>query len=447
MTDLQRLSFRFRYCSATAALVGFALTFGALTPGLAQGLPNVLERSLKNHPKLVSSVASARGTEFEIEQARAAKRWRMGVVGDLGKAQNFGGATNNSGSDLAVRGYYPVYDGSRADNEIERQQARYSASAGKVRQTREQLALQLVDTYIEVFKQRELAALVGEQAASIGDLYKKVEEIAQLDRGRASELIQVGVRLQQVKSTQQSRLNSAQESLALLNDLAAFPVSVGALQVLPKQDPSWPSGLAVALSLLEDHPAMELARFDSKAAQKAAQIAAAWNKPKVEVQTGVISPYDRTGSRRYLSGVDVRLSVNWQPVDGGAGAAGASALSLQAAAAEVQIQAVKKELSSEVARLWTQVTAREEQAKILSDLAVRAQVVREAYWEQFKIGRRSVLDLLNADNETFQARISARQEQLEAIQAQHRLLAAMGRLGIFFQITNIGVDQLGSSTP
>jgi outer membrane protein TolC len=446
MTVLQRSFFRVPYFAFTSVLVGFGLSLGMNASCTGQSLPDVLERSLRNHPRLASNVATARGTEFEIEQARAAKRWRMGVVGDLGKAQNFAGATNNSGSDLALRGYYPVYDGSRADNEIDRQQARYSASTVRVRQTREQLAGQMVDSYIEVLKQRELAALVAEQAASIGDLYQKVEEIAQLDRGRASELIQVGVRLQQVKSTQLARLNSAQESLSLLNDLAGFSITVAPLQKLPKQVPDWPNNLAVAIGLLEDHPAMELAKFDAKAALKAAQIAAAWSKPKVEVQTGVISPYDSTGSRRYLSGVDIRLSVNWQPVDG-AGAAGASALSQQAAAAEVQIQAVKKELSAEVARLWTQVSSREEQARTLSDLAVRAQVVREAYWEQFKIGRRSVLDLLNADNETFQARISAKQEQLEAIQTQHRLLAAMGRLGIFFQITNIGVDQLGSSTP
>jgi outer membrane protein TolC len=425
----------------------FICIAGTLSPVIAQPLTQVLERSLKDHPKLAATIATARGTEYEIEQARAAKRWRMGVVGDLGKAQNFAGSNNTAGSDVAVRGYYPVYDGSRADNEIERQQARFSVAGGKVRQAREQLASQLVDGYIEVIKQRELAALVGEQVSSINDLYLKVEEIAQIDRGRASELIQVGVRLQQAKSAQLTRLNAAQESLALLNDLAGFSVAVNALQVQPKQSPDWPHSLTSAFILIEDHPSMELAKFDAKVALKAAQIAAAWNKPKVEVQTGLISPYDANGSRRYLSGVDVRLSVNWQPVDGGAGAASAAALSQQSAAAEVQIQAVKKELTAEVARLWTQIRSREEQSKTLTDLAGRAQLVREAYWEQFKIGRRSVLDLLNADNETFQARISAKQEQLDAVQAQHRLLSALGRLGIFFQITNIGVDQLGSSAP
>ena len=60
--------------------------------------------------------------------------------------------------------------------------------------------------------------------------------------------------------------------------------------------------------------------------------------------------------------------------------------------------------------------------------------VRDNYWEQFKIARRSILDLLNVENEIFQARTSAQTDAAEQEQARYRVLAATARLGEFFNL-------------
>jgi outer membrane protein, adhesin transport system len=392
---------------------------GGVSTALAQPIEGMLEKALSNHPKLQAAVSTAKSVEFEIEQARAATRWKVGVVSDVGRGLNFNTGSNGSNAtDMAVRGTKLVYDGARSDNEIERQTKRFSASGNRIVQTREQLASQLVDLYLEVLKQREVGAVLAEQVASTTDLFQKVEAIVFLDRGRNSELTQVSVRLQQAKATQAIRRNA-----------------------------SWPLVLPQALSMIDEHPLVKVSQDEAEAALRAAKISAAWNRPRVELQTGLISPYDTNGARRYLSGVDIRLAVNWQPYDGGAGAAGAFASMQLAAAAEQQVKAVKKDISAEVAKIWTQIKSREDQYQFQRDLAVQAQTVREAYWEQFKIGRRAILELLNADNETFQARIAARQEFLDGIQSQYRLLGALARTGQQFNLSNLGVNQLGSTAP
>ena len=54
--------------------------------------------------------------------------------------------------------------------------------------------------------------------------------------------------------------------------------------------------------------------------------------------------------------------------------------------------------------------------------------MREAYWEQFQIGKRSIIDLLNAENEIYAARLGAATERAELTQARYRLLGATGQL-------------------
>ncbi|HZH06320.1 MAG TPA: hypothetical protein VEY69_06565, partial [Lautropia sp.] len=49
-------------------------------------------------------------------------------------------------------------------------------------------------------------------------------------------------------------------------------------------------------------------------------------------------------------------------------------------------------------------------------------------------GKRSILDLLNAENETFQSRLSAATERLELIQVRYRLLGAVAGLTTYLGI-------------
>jgi adhesin transport system outer membrane protein len=60
--------------------------------------------------------------------------------------------------------------------------------------------------------------------------------------------------------------------------------------------------------------------------------------------------------------------------------------------------------------------------------------VRAAYWEQFQIGKRSIIDLLNAENETYQSRISAVTERIELLQVKYRLLGTLAGLTGFLGI-------------
>jgi outer membrane protein, adhesin transport system len=412
----------------------------------AQPLDKVLEVALSQSPKLQSSISSSNAVSFEVEQAKAALRWRVGLVSDLGRGLSFStGASSSSATDTALRGYLLLYDGGKADSEIDRQDMRFNASVGRIAQTREQVAAQLVDLYLEVLKQRDVAKLLSEQVASITDLYGKVEAIVLLDRGRSSELSQVYVRLQQAKSNQLLRKNAAAEAQSVLDDLAGFIVTTLPIASYPKQAANWPTSFAQVLSYAKEHPSVKISQHEADASLSTAKIAAAWNRPRVELQTGLNSPFDAHGQRRYFSGVDLRFSVTWQPYDGGAGAAGASATSQLAAAAAQQVLSVQKDISADAAKIWAQINSRDEQFRIQADLAIRAQTVKDAYWEQFKIGRRAILDLLNADNETFQARLSARQEFLEGVQAQYKLLGVLALIGSHFNISNLGVNQIGSN--
>jgi adhesin transport system outer membrane protein len=110
--------------------------------------------------------------------------------------------------------------------------------------------------------------------------------------------------------------------------------------------------------------------------------------------------------------------------------------------------ATRRDLETEVARHWTQMVSRAARTGSLDDLVEGARKVRAAYWEQFQIGKRSILDLLNAENETYQSRLSAATERLELVQVRYRLLGSVAGLTAYLGIEPaVPVPEPGQAAP
>ena len=182
------------------------------------------------------------------------------------------------------------------------------------------------------------------------------------------------------------------------------------------------------MDLLNMHPSILARRAEVTAARKAAAVADAWTKPTVNLRARVTSPRDFDGKRKWFGGYDLGLVTDWSPFDGGVGAATAAAANAQVLTAEEAVASTRRALQTDVARHWTQIQSRVGRVSTRAELVESTRQVRAAYWEQFQIGKRSIIDLLNAENEIYAARLGAATEHAELTQARYRLLGATGQL-------------------
>ena len=402
---------------AAAWLAGLA----APVPAAAEPVEALVRYALEHHPRARAALAGSAASGYQLAQVRAARAPQLGLVADPGRAFSGSGGSQDIG-DLGLRGSLLLWDGGRTREAIASQEQRLQAADATLRLTNEDLAARIVDLYLEWYKQDRLAQLAGDNLAAHEALHERVREIASFDRGRASDLVQVGARMQQARITLAARRGAANEARAVLVDLVGRDIG----GVEPPREPAagLPASLADALATLETHPSARGADAETQVARHAWGSASAWMLPRLDLQVGVDSPRDLFGQRHYFDDYSVRLGVTWLPFDGGSGRAGTRAAEQQYLQAREGAQAVRRELSARVVDLWTQVETRRERAGIYRDLVDQSTQVREAYWQQFTIGRRSIIDLLNAESEAFQARQGAESERLELLQAQYRLLAA-----------------------
>ncbi|MBA3477119.1 MAG: TolC family protein [Lautropia sp.] len=411
-----------RALACAAALLGIQAIVS--TAASAQTLGEAVAQALRTNPKVLGAQTAAQAVSYDITGAQSQMNTRFGLILEPGVGY-VRGAGNNSAGDLGVQAIKPVYDSGRTDNEVARQRARLAGANQQWEVARAEIALQVADAYVEVVKQQNLAALAKDYVAGIASLNRRVEEIVKLDRGRGYDLLQTQSRLQQARLTQASREGTLLEAQTTLAQLVGRPVRQASEPPAPG---SLPDSLEEALAALDRHPAVISGLADVEAARRAAAVAQAWDKPAFSLRGRVNSPEFPLGNRQWFGGYDVGVVTDWNPFDGGAGAARAAAAGAQVLAVEDETRATRRDLETAVARHWTQMQSRAARTSSLDELVEGARKVRAAYWEQFQIGKRSILDLLNAENETYQARLSAVTERIELLQVRYRLAGSLASL-------------------
>lgn len=400
----------------------------------AETLREVVAIAVNQHPSVLGARRSAEAIRHEVTGASSAMNFRFGVIAEPSVAYQRGTGRDRRSGDLGAQAIKPLYDGGRTDSETERQKARLSGANYSTEASRDDIALRVADAYIEVVKQQDLASLAHDYVAGINALRQRVEQIVRIDKGRGYDLLQTNSRLAQAQLTLADRQGQLAEAREALAQLVGQPVKSAASAPVPGAPIR---SLQEAMELLDTHPAVLARRAEVNAARKAAEVANAWTKPTVNLRARVTSPRSFEGKREWFGGYDVGLVTDWNPFDGGVGAAAAAAASAQVLATEEAVANTRRSLQTEVARHWTQIQSRVGRVSTREELVESTRKVRAAYWEQFQIGKRSIIDLLNAENEIYAARLGAATEQAELTQARYRLLGATGQL-----LTRLGIESL-----
>ena len=98
-------------------------------------------------------------------------------------------------------------------------------------------------------------------------------------------------------------------------------------------------------------------------------------------------------------------------------------------AAQEAVNTQTLRLRSAVQTQWFEYKAAQASLTSYQDYAAQAVEVARSTAEQFRIGRRSLLEVLNAENELFTARSNAATTQIDIQLAQWRLSSLRGVLG------------------
>lgn len=407
----------------------------AMTGQGLSDLTNAVRNGVNTHPRYGVVANSRRATDEELRQAKALYLPSIDARADYGwEYTKDQGTKGESNDDIDLMRYdtsltltQMLFDGFRTKYENARQTARVESSSHRVRETSEFLGLDVVESYLDVIRQRQLLGIARENINQHVDIARQIQDGASAGRSTQADVEQANARLAAARAQEASVLQSLRQAEA--NYLRNVGEAPGDLQM-----PGLP-GNALSANVDEEvrqalttSPTLDIydADIDVAAAEKEGTKSTFY--PELDFQLNGRQGEDVGGVEGRDRSASALLVANWNLFRGGADQARSREFTYRHAQAQEEKSNATRAVENDVRQTWAQMVASGERAKQFEAQAAANEQVVSAYMDQFELDRRTLLDVLDAQNEWFVSRSNMINNEILQMFAVYRLLALKGNL-------------------
>jgi adhesin transport system outer membrane protein len=378
-----------------------------------------------------------RATDKELRQARGGYYPSIDLSADTGFEASDNPSTRGDldGEDSEEHFRYQagltltqmLFDGFETRYEIQRQKNRVASAAARVEETVELTGLDIVEAYLEVMRQRELLKIARENVQAHRDILAQIEEGEAAGRSTRADVEQARARLAS------ARANVADVREELNTAEANFRQNVGdapgdlRMPAVPVDKVAGNIQQQVERTLAES-PTLDIREEDIDAAR------ANWEKskesfyPEVDLQLNASDAEDLGGVEGSDQSASALVTMNWNLYRGGADTARTDELVYRLSQTKEERAEEARRLARDVRRTWGQMVNAGERAQRFAEQADANREVVGAYFDQFQLDRRTLLDVLDAQNELFVSRSNTVNNEVLKTFAIYRLIALEGDL-------------------
>jgi len=434
-----------------AGVMALALTLGfVLAPdGRAVTLEEAVRAALKTNPDIGVVVENRRAVNQELSQARAGFLPTVDINGSSGheyasntttRARELDGDDSRTTSlPLTTFGFtirQLLFDGFDTLSQVERQEARVRSAARRVRETSEFIGLDATEAYLESLRQRELIAIAEENVKAHERFLALVQErVKGGAAGRAEE--------EQARQRLAASRDAVSQADGLRRDAdARYRRVMGEEPVEPmirpnQPDEALPANIDIAIELaIAFNPTIRVSQSDLQVAEAELKQTTSGYWPTLSFEVNGNTSRNSGGTRGQSTTVAALLVMNYNLYRGGADVARRSEFVARLAEARQRLAQTQRATDENTRVAWNAKDNATERLIQLRAIEKANEAIRDAAQAEFDVGRRDLLDLLNAENDYFQAKGNRVSNEFVEMLGKYRLLASTGLL-----LTALDVEQ------
>ncbi len=421
---------------ARSALVSFALfggVFASISDLTAETLPSALTLAYKNNPQLNAQRAALRATDEAVPQALSGYRPRVSATADIGVQHTDTNTTQGSVSGNTVpRGVgltatQTLFNGLQTANRTRAAESQVFSGRETLRMLEQQVLLDAATAYMNVL--RDMAIL---------ELQRRNVEVLEEQLRQTRDRFTVGEVTRTDVAQAESRLAAARSSFLgaeanLVTSRAVYRRVIGvepvALSPATPVDRLSPSTLDVAIGRgRTEHPQITAAMHGVDVQLFQVKVAEGALYPTLTVQANAQQRYDTSPTTQSTFAASLVSQLVIPIYQGGAEYSLVRQLKETLGQRRLDLDTVRDQVRATVVQSWGQLVAARAQIQASQAQVAAAEIALNGVREEARVGQRTTLDVLNAQQELVNARVNLVTAQRDRVVASYTLLSATGRL-------------------
>jgi type I secretion outer membrane protein, TolC family len=414
--------------TALAAFVGLLSNTAS-----AASLDQTITKSLLDHPQVKQAYDNYVTRTHQIDQARGGYFPKLDVVAGIGPEKYDSNQSSTDGKNLTTKEIslslsQMIFDGFDTSSNVDRTKAEAQAQRYALYALANNTALRVAEVYLNVLRYQEIYQLSKENLATHQAIMADIGKRTESGVGSTADYMQIKGRVARA----QANLSSAENNM--LDAQAEFfrATNTEPLDLTqPVPDVSkLPATLAEAKTAAQKiHPTLLSADQDIEATRYQYEASKSNFYPKLSIEASKGLYKNSSGIDGYnIDDTKIMLMARYNLFNGGADIAQKRATASQIAEAKDVKQNAARQVSEGLNLAWNARDALLKQKDFTQQHVQASYDTVMAYRKQFLLGTRSLLDVLNTENELFEARQNAVNTDYDELYAEYRILNATGRL-------------------
>lgn len=326
-----------------------------------------------------------------------------------------------------------IWDGLATSNRYKIGVTRLDSATSRLLDNAEATVLDALLSHLEVYRQRRLVALSELNVQNHKDILRSQEERQRLGASSVADVTQT-----------RSRLARAQASL--VETRSALEIAMAQYKRLTGKDPGeleapylpnnpYPSLESVLSDSQTRNPKVKALQADVETAKAQINLDQSAYHPQVYFEFGPSYTWRAQDSETYQWGTGIMLRASWNLFNGFYDYYNAQGSTARMRQSREHLNSQTNNLAQETSATWTSLISAQEQSKFFQVAVGNGTATRDAYLQQFNVGQRSLLDVLDSENELYSFSIQLVTSRLNEVAAQYKLKALGGEL-----IPSMGFD-------
>lgn len=424
-------------------IIFFSLLLGNLSFSYAATLEFSLQETIKTNPSIIMKRKELNVANHELELAKSGYYPKINIQGSYGAEQAQSQLTQyekkdwstwNTGATVTQN----LFSGFATDYDIKTKKYKVKAREFALLEQANDLALTTIKSYLDLIRSYELLLVEIENVKLHEKYFNDVRARTKGGGGRISDFMEVSAKLALASSNLLAQDNNYQDTLANFHKVLGR-YEEGKNLVCPNEVKSLPATLEISLEeALRSNPSILVSRYEIEAAKTAMRLEYSEYMPSIDAAMKTNTSENASGMGGKNESYSALLTLSWNLYNGGA-----SDAKIKKAISEIEIAAeklhtIQREVMENMGLSYNAYVSLMRQKEFLAIYEEVSSQKKQYYMEEFDLGRRTLIDILDTEDEYITAKRKAIQNKYDLLYAQYRILDAKGTLLSHFNIDIAG---------